>query len=205
MPVPRRPRLFVAAIGLGAAVLAAAELTHWAASRRGLGAGPPTGGLEAVVVLGFRNGGTRANLVNRWRVRAGIRSLSPGARDRVLVLCGGAVAGTTPEAELMQRYARDELGYTGEILVEPESRTTSENIRNALPLIEDAATIKIVSNAIHAAVGRALLREQRPALAGRLRRGDDYRFGEQPLIKVYAMYRGLRHHLVSRSARRPQP
>ena len=49
--------------------------------------------VDAVVVLGYRNRGARANYINRYRVRAGLRSLDPAADDSVLVLCGGTVAG----------------------------------------------------------------------------------------------------------------
>lgn len=49
--------------------------------------------LDAVVVLGYRNRGARANYINRYRVRAGLRSLDPATDDSVLVLCGGTVAG----------------------------------------------------------------------------------------------------------------
>lgn len=182
-------------IGVCAAVLAIAEAAHWLASHRMVGADKAGTGREAVVVLGFRNRGEHANAVNRFRLRAGMRSLSPRGTETVLVLCGGAVAGSTSEAEIMARYARGRLGYSGPILLDPCSRTTEENIRNAIPLIEDADTIKIVSNSMHAAHGRAMLWEQRPDLAERLRRGDDYRFGEQPLLKAYATLRSARRHM----------
>jgi len=114
------------------------------ASRRGLGTAPRVSGTQAVVVLGFGNRGRRANLVNRYRVRAGIRSLDPAAPRRVLVLCGGAVAGPEPEADIMARYARDECGHAGPLLLERESTTTWENIRDVVPLIEDVDAIAIV-------------------------------------------------------------
>jgi uncharacterized SAM-binding protein YcdF (DUF218 family) len=147
---------------------------------------------EAVVVLGFRNGGTRANYLNRYRVRAGVRSLDRSAAEGVLVLCGGSVGGDIPEAELMRRYARNELGYTGEIRLDCESRSTWENILNAIPLIEDAHSIKIVSNSLHAEKGRAYLWKLRPDLANRLRRGDDHHWGEIPFVKPVAAILGLR-------------
>jgi uncharacterized SAM-binding protein YcdF (DUF218 family) len=115
------------------AALAAADAQHRRASRRGVPR--PTGGLgqESVVVLGFRNRGSRANAVNRYRVRAALRSRhTPGS---VLVLCGGSVAGAIPEAELMARYARRQRGYDGPLVLECESRTTEENLRNAAALL----------------------------------------------------------------------
>lgn len=56
---------------------------------------PP--GREAVVVLGYRNEGERINAVNRFRVRAALRTLDPAAGESVLVCCGGAVGGPVPD------------------------------------------------------------------------------------------------------------
>lgn len=225
----------------------------------GEGAGVEAGVGKAVVVLGFANRGVRANFVNRYRVRAGLRSLgtrgrrgsklrplesdglraaasrrastvrreSPirqssgdvsvsqsravfagasvarivrpsavsdiaraSAAAEVLVLCGGAVSGPVPEAEAMENYARAR-GYTGPIRLDRESRSTLQNIENAIPLIEDAASVAIVSNSVHALKGRILLRELRPDIADRLVRGADYRFGEQILVKPIAAVAGL--------------
>ncbi|WP_074259482.1 ElyC/SanA/YdcF family protein [Agromyces cerinus] len=142
-------------------------------------------------MLGYRNRGGRANSLNRYRVRAGLRSQDPRARESVLVLCGGGVASATPEAELMASYAR-RRGYTGPMRLDRDSATTWENIRNAIPLIEDADTIKIVSNSLHAEKGRAFLWKLRPDLAGRLVRAEDHRFGELALVKPLAAVLGLR-------------
>jgi uncharacterized SAM-binding protein YcdF (DUF218 family) len=123
---------------------------------------------EAVVVLGFRNRGHRANFVNRQRVRLGLLAREPGLGPSRLVLCGGAVGSPVPEAELMARYARGKLGYTGELSLETISRSTWENIENAIPLIEDADRIKIVSNFWHTPKARRYLNQLRPDLAQRL-------------------------------------
>ena len=140
-----RCRLLVV-IAVSAAVLVTAEVMHWKASGRRLGADTArVPNSEAVIVLGFRNRGERANYLNRYRVRAGLRSIDPQARVSVLVLCGGGVGGDIPEAELMARHARD-CGYTGPILLDSESTTTWENIQNAIPLIEGMDSITIVSN-----------------------------------------------------------
>lgn len=131
------------------ALLGWGELEHWRASRRGLGRGTARSGHRtAVVVLGYRNQGDRANAVNRWRVRAGLRSLDSDPNASSLLFCGGPTTGSRSEAELMAEYARDYCGYRGRVVLEPESRTTWENVRNAIPLIEDADRIKIVSNSL---------------------------------------------------------
>lgn len=175
---------------LGGGALAAGELVHWWASRAGLGprGGEPYGGGETVVVLGHADAGTRAGRENRARVRAGLRSLS--AADSVLVLAGGAVAGPIPEARLMGRYAR-EIGYRGPLLLETSSRSTWENIAGVIPLIEGAQRIRIVSNCLHALKARHYLAIQRPDLAERLVRAEDYRLGERLLGKPASALYGL--------------
>jgi len=195
--MPQQAAMVSAGAALAAAVVAA-EVLHWRASRAELGDAPRNDGTEAVVVLGYRDRarGGRANWINRWRVRAGIRSLDPTARESLLVLCGGAVGGWVPEAELMAAYAR-ELGYAGPIALDTRSTTTWQNIENAAALIEDAGAIKIVSNALHAAKGRRYLVAQRPDLAARLVRADDHRLGEQWWLGPFAVYRDLRHTLGS--------
>ena len=186
-----RCRVFVLIAAL-AAVFVTAEAAHWRASGRRLGSDTArVSNSEAVIVLGFRNRGKRSNYLNRYRVRAGLRSLDPDIRDSVLVLCGGGVGSEVPEAELMAHYARNGLGYAGPILLDSESTTTWENIQNAIPLIEDMDSLKIVSNSLHAEKGRAYLWKLRPDLARRLRRAREYRFGEIALVKPIAAARGV--------------
>ena len=150
----------------------------------------PSGDSEAVVVLGFRNPQPTANLVNRWRVRAALRSIDPG-RDTCLVLSGGAVASTRSEAQLMAEYAVDRLGYSGRLMLEEQSRTTWQNVTNVVPLLEDVDRITVVSQPAHGLKARAYLTQQRPDLAERLARGVDYVPGEwllaKPLLAAYGL------------------
>jgi len=166
----------------GFAFLLWGEVVSAHASARGLEQGRP-GTRRAVLVLGFGNRGPRANAVNRYRVRAGLRTLR--SADDVLIFSGGAVRGPEPEARILARYAA-ERGCPGRVLLETESHSTEENIRNSIPLLEGAEEIAVVSNALHAERARGLLRERRPDLAARLIRADDYRFGEIPVIKAVA-------------------
>ncbi|MGA6206837.1 YdcF family protein [Nocardia testacea] len=172
----RTSRILFAA---GVAVLGWGEWVNWRSSRRLVGCA--TGASEAVVVLGFRNPAPRANALNRWRVRAALRSCSPRLDTR-MVFCGGAVAGVWSEAELMAAYAR-ERGWSGPVALDTASRSTWENIENAIALIEDADRIKIVSNPLHAEQARHYLAALRPDLATRLVRGAEYRFGEWTFVK----------------------
>jgi uncharacterized SAM-binding protein YcdF (DUF218 family) len=153
-------------------------------------------GAGAVVVLGYRDRGQHANLINRWRVRAGLRSLEATDRQSRLILCGGVTAGRHSEAEIMAQYARSVRGYEGQIVVEQASRTTWENVQNLITLVEDAPWIAIVSHPFHAYKARVYLHRQRPDLAARLVRGADYRPGEwlvaKPLLAVHGHWSNRR-------------
>jgi transposase InsO family protein len=102
------------------------------------------------------------------------------------------VAGVRAEAELMADYARHVLGYRGPLLVEGDSRSTWQNVEFVIPLVADAARIKIVSHSLHAEKAREYLWRQRPDLAARLVRGRDYRPGEWLLLKPALAVLGLR-------------
>jgi hypothetical protein len=187
-------RVVIAAVlgTLVPAVLGWGEWEHWRASGRRLGTRREVVGREAIVVLGFRNRGTRANYLNRYRVRVALRSLDRRATESVLIFCGGGIASEVPEAELMARYAWDECGYRGAMRFDNDSRTTWENVENATALLEGFDTIKIASNSLHAEKARAYLWKQRPDLAAHTVRAQDYRFGEILFVKPLAAFFGLR-------------
>jgi hypothetical protein len=182
---PVKRTVVFAALG---ATLAWGEWENWRASRQLVR--PTRGGVhEAVIVLGFRDRGPTANVVNRWRVRAGLRSLDPTARTTRLVLSGGCNGGPDSEAALMAHYARAVLGYRGALVLEENSTTTWENVTNVIHLIDTADQIKILSNPMHALKARVYLVRQRPDLADRLARSSDYRVGEWlPLTPLLAAY-----------------
>ncbi|XUL93720.1 YdcF family protein [Streptomyces galilaeus] len=191
-----RQRTGVAAAGV--VVLALGEWLNRRWSRTLVG--DSAGDVEAVVVLGFRNPQPTANFINRWRVRAGIRSITDdGAHDTRVIFSGGTTTNCgVSEARLMADYARSVLRFDGTVLLEEESTTTWENVTNVIPLLENADRIKIVSQPAHALKARAYLRRQRPDLAKRLVRADDYRPGEwlivKPLLALYGLWklRGLK-------------
>lgn len=189
----------------GASVLAAAlAWSEWLNRRwsRTL-VSEPAGETQAVVVLGFRNPGPAANVVNRWRVRAGLRSVDPAARAR-LVLSGGATTSGRTEARVLADHAVGVLGYDGPLVLEEESRTTWENVARVLPLVEDADRITFVSQPAHALKARVYVARQRPDLIGRLTRGVDHRWGEwlplKPALAAYGLWtlRGVRRDLRRR-------
>ncbi|MGW7489822.1 YdcF family protein [Streptomyces sp. NPDC054786] len=180
----------------GAAALAWGEWLnrHWSRTLVGNG----DGASEAVVVPGYRNPHATINIINRWRVRAGVRSIaSDSACDTRLIFSGGATGSAPAEAQLMADYAKSVLKFDGRVLIEDRSRTTWENVTNVIPLIEGVDRIKIASQPAHALKVRAYLRRQRPDLAERLVLADDYRPGEwivfKPLLALYGLWtlRGL--------------
>jgi len=177
-------------------ILAWAEWMHWVASKRRLGNRASGPGRQAIIVLGCGNRGSRANYLNRYRVRVALRSIDPDATETVLIFCGGGVGSDVPEADLLLEYARARRGYAGAYLLDRLSRTTWENIANIVDLLEEFDTVKIASNSMHAEKARAYLWKQRPDLAQRLVAARDYRFGEIAWVKPIAAVRGIRsrHH-----------
>ncbi|MEV7554746.1 YdcF family protein [Amycolatopsis sp. NPDC089917] len=172
----------------GALVLGWGEWLNRRWSRALVGHGQ--GVSEAVVVLGYRNPQATANLVNRWRVRAGLRSVA--ADEARMIFSGGSTSGGASEAQVMAGYAKSVLGFDGTVFLEEHSGSTWENVTNVIPLLEDADRIKIVSQPAHALKARAYLRRQRPDLAERLVPADDYRPGEwliaKPLLALYGLW-----------------
>ncbi|NQX28798.1 YdcF family protein [Microbacteriaceae bacterium VKM Ac-2854] len=178
------------AVAAATTVLLASEVVHARSSRRRLGRAPRPGARTAVVVFGYRNAAREANAVNRFRVRAGLRSIPADADPLTLIFTGGAVGGAETEAAIMARYAR-RSGYAGAFTLETESRTTWQNVQNVIPLIEDADRIVFVSNPLHAEKARGYLWTLRADLADRLVRAADHRFGETALLKPVAAAIGL--------------
>ncbi|MER7786539.1 YdcF family protein [Streptomyces sp. NPDC097640] len=184
-------RLWTGVAVAGAAALAWGEWLNWRWSRALVG--NSGGAVEAVVVLGYRNPQATANLINRWRVRAAIRSVDADrAHGTRVIFSGGATSGGATEAQLMADYAKSVLAFDGTVILEDQSRTTWENITNVLPLLEDVDRIKIASQPAHALKARAYLRRQRPDLAERLVRADDYHLGEWMVVKPLLALYGLR-------------
>lgn len=181
----------------GTLALASGEWLNWRWSKALVG--NSRGAVEAVIVPGYRNPQATANFINRWRVRAGVRSATAGgAHDTRLIFSGGGTQGEATEAQLMADYAKSALKFDGTVLLEDQSTTTWENITNVIPLLEDVDRIKIASQPAHALKARAYLQRQRPDLAAKLVRAEDYRPGEwllvKPLLALYGLWtlRGLK-------------
>jgi uncharacterized SAM-binding protein YcdF (DUF218 family) len=188
------------AAATGVAILAWGEWINARWSRCLIGVDGP--GREIIVVLGFRNPQAEANFINRWRVRAALRSADRAATSSCLVFSGGAVASARSEARVMAQYAVETCGYSGALLFEEESLTTWENITNVIPMLEDADRIKLVSQPAHGLKARVYLRRQRPDLAAKLAPAADYRPGEWLFLKPILAARGLRSLRTIRATER---
>lgn len=171
-----------------AALLAWGDVSAWRASTSGFPAAPPQGGRRVVVVLGYGNAGTRPNLINRWRVRAGVRTLRREAGESILIVSGGPVKSETPEAQILATEARRQ-GYRGRIQQERASMSTAQNVALVAPLLRVDDRVSLVSDPVHAERARVLLVAERPELASRLVPGVDFRFGERPLVNAVAAMR----------------
>ncbi|CAL9357469.1 hypothetical protein SUDANB37_00617 [Streptomyces sp. enrichment culture] len=80
----------------GVALLVWGEWLNWRWSRALVTSEGNGGGSEAVVVLGYRNPQPSVNFVNRWRVRAGIRSVRADRAQDTLVIFSGGVRPAAP-------------------------------------------------------------------------------------------------------------
>ncbi|AQT80181.1 hypothetical protein B1R94_14290 [Mycolicibacterium litorale] len=153
------------------ALLGWAEWKTWRTSREiypGARRAGTVGAPDTVLVLGCP-----WPMLHRWRVRIAIRSAEP-ATTRFL-FSGGAVRTMRSEAQLMADYAVHTLGVPiDNVVIEDQSRSTVENVRNSLPMLAGSATIAIASNTFHAHRARRILRDQSPELAARLTRSRDY-------------------------------
>lgn len=181
-----RPRTALAIAATAA--LAWGEWLNWRWSTTLVG--HTTGTSEAIVVPGFQNPQPTANVINRWRVRAALRSIT--THDTQVIFTGGTTTNGPTEAQLMADYAKSVLNFNGTMLLEDRSTTTWENVTNVIPLLENVDRIKIASQPAHALKARAYLQRQRPDLAERLVPAADYRPGEwliaKPLLALYGLW-----------------
>jgi hypothetical protein len=163
-------------------MLSLTELVTWRASRESVAGGPASSGGDIVVALGCRSDPDgRISFMQRWRTRIAVRSVSPSG----LILFTGGSAGGRSEAAVMADYAI-EHGFPAErIRLEEQSRTTWENIRNNLAILEMATEIRFASNTFHARRARQYLVKQAPHLADRLRGGRDFVWFEYAPLKAY--------------------
>jgi vancomycin permeability regulator SanA len=166
------------------------ELVTWRASRQYLprSAPVPTSSAKTIAVLGYPTAKDGSpSLVQRYRVRVALRDYRDGD---TMIFCGGVTrAGVRSEAAAMADYAVRKGVPMGAVVLEDRSQSTWQNVEYMRPLVGPGPVV-IASNTFHARRARAYAWRQDHALANRLRRGSDYRFGEllllKPLLAIYA-------------------
>jgi len=111
---------------------------------------------RVIVVLGYSDGGVgELHPICAARLE---RAAEIATDEDVVVLSGWArVPGTHPEAELMRAAWR---GAAREVVVDPDARTTAENMANALNdiLRVGGREVVVVTSSWHAARAKAALR-----------------------------------------------
>jgi uncharacterized SAM-binding protein YcdF (DUF218 family) len=105
---------------------------------------------EAIVVLGAAQYDGRPSPVLRARVDHAIQLWRRGLAPRLIVTGGSGMGDTTTEAAVERRYAIAHGVPASAILQEPESRSTSESLRNVAAMLgENSREVILVSDPFH--------------------------------------------------------
>lgn len=105
---------------------------------------------EAIVVLGAAQYDGRPSPVLRARVDHAIQLWRRGLAPRLIVTGGSGIGDTTTEAAVERRYAIAHGVPASAILQEPESRSTSESLRNVAAMLgENSREVILVSDPFH--------------------------------------------------------
>jgi uncharacterized SAM-binding protein YcdF (DUF218 family) len=155
---------------------------------------------DAIVVLGCK---PSARL--RWRVECGVRLYREGVAP-ILLLSGGG-NGPKPEAELMRGIALAGGVPQAALLIEPNSRDTVGNAREAALLLRahGLRTVVLVSDRAHLRRAAPLFRLAGVAIAGRsgLRAPSPLREAIAAIREMAALPCSLVHALLTgRESRR---
>ena len=105
---------------------------------------------QAIVVLGAAQYDGRPSPVLRARVDHAIQLWRRGLAPRLIVTGGSGIGDTTTEAAVQRRYAIAHGVPASAILQEPESRSTSESLRNVAAMLgENSREVILVSDPFH--------------------------------------------------------
>ena len=105
---------------------------------------------QAIVVLGAAQYDGRPSPVLRARVDHAIQLWRRGLAPRLIVTGGSGIGDTTTEAAVERRYAIAHGVPASAILQEPESRSTSESLRNVAAMLgENSREVILVSDPFH--------------------------------------------------------
>ena len=119
-------------------------------------------GLDYIIVLGAQVRENGPSTVLKYRLDRAVVYLKENP-DTVCIVSGGQGHNEPfPEAEGMAEYLWEQGIQDDRLLMESESGTTEENIKNSLRLIEKGASVGIVTNDFH--VFRAMQTAERAGL-----------------------------------------
>jgi uncharacterized SAM-binding protein YcdF (DUF218 family) len=105
---------------------------------------------QAIVVLGAAQYDGRPSPVLRARVDHAILLWRRGLAPRLIVTGGSGMGDTTTEAAVERRYAIAHGVPASAIMQEPESRSTSESLRNVAAMMgENSREVILVSDPFH--------------------------------------------------------
>jgi len=158
-------------------------------------------GPTAVVVLGYpsrRNGNPHP--LQRWRAELAVRT-AIATSARWIVFTGGNPTRGRTEAEVMAALAVAP-GLAGpDILLEDSSVSTWQNVGNTMPLVEEAASVVLVSDPLHAARARSYWLRQRPNDAERVTVTDESPLFDHWWLKVPTGIHALGRAIFDRTRR----
>ncbi len=110
--------------------------------------------LDYLIVLGAQVNESGPSPILRFRLDAAVDYLNENP-DTICIVSGGQGPNEiAAEAVVMADYLEEQGIDPDRIIEEPESKTTEQNITNSMALMEDGATVGIVTNDFH--VYRAL-------------------------------------------------
>jgi uncharacterized SAM-binding protein YcdF (DUF218 family) len=104
---------------------------------------------QAIVVLGAAQYDGHPSPVLRARVDHAIQLWRRGLAPRLIVTGGSGTGDTTTEAAVERRYAIAHGVPGSAIMQEPESRSTSESLRNVAAMMGESPDVILVSDPFH--------------------------------------------------------
>jgi uncharacterized SAM-binding protein YcdF (DUF218 family) len=105
--------------------------------------------LDYILVLGAQVKESGPSSVLQYRLDRAIQYLSDNPETICIVSGGQGYNESRAEAVVMADYLEEHGISGGRILVEPDSANTRENIENSMALIEEGATVGIVTSNFH--------------------------------------------------------
>lgn len=108
-----------------------------------------TPSLDYLLVLGAQMRENGPSAILKYRLDQAVSYLNENP-DTIVIVSGGKGANEPcPEAEGMQQYLLAHGIKKVRILMETQSKTTAENIKNSRPLIHSGSTVGLVTNNFH--------------------------------------------------------